>query len=599
MMRSAFPRKAQFVAPKLSCQEQQRRTKMFERRLERGGKDGHYYVLKRGGGHTAEIPADKLFMISDLLLDLDAEDNRQVRPFDAADEAKYKEVWNIDQARLKRKTWVQELKERVDWTREKMLEASMRPVSAWVPGNHDILSVALRGAPATMLEALPQINAEGNEPSPVIPMIPDQRKGSDIINTICSENGITDRALENDDLLLHWFRMRQGHLDLSRRLNTAHPPTMPLIMEIREAQSIASLRRLVSRHFSSDFEGITFYAHLSYEVRDACIRIIAQDETDNQARLEVLAFLGNLKERLSSQGAHIGWPLWGLCLRLSAVIATPQATMEYFKSGIEHDLWIQGAEAVDDVVLSLGAYFHHLSTPSGMTTMNAYDRQTLLHSLTDTIGECEHASETKSFRSLFLLPPDSSPVETTQQALNIYKTYILLLGHLGAVRTLWKEWHFIAPEGRDMKQENSHGTDLTKVFIIAAKSILAVAAPCEHDSMEDLDFVECVDLDSSAIEDQDTELWLKAQKQEVDSLNNGDIREALGCPLDTQGTRNKERRLPRPGIPVIDPRNAGIPVVSTSPEQRWVSLHSALRMSQDEIRGQTEEACMALDNANS
>lgn len=555
MMRTVAARRPQVVKPTLGAGAQQTRQKTFIKREDKNGEI--YYALNRWGRAKPKPPPDReLFQINDLLLDLDDMDSRHVRTCTEDDEAQMLKQWSVDPKRQALKSRLQDLVSEVDWSRRKVFEMSMEPTSTWRLRSHDILSAALNGAPSSPSPGPPVdfsddqqgfANVLGTETL-------GQRQQSNTLHTICSKNGIPGYVKQDDELLLHWFQLR-NQLAQSEQQTSKPPSPTQFVSALREQDTVLGIRRLVSQCLSSGLDATSFHQTLHYgqgrppsslsrEVRDACVNSLNNCQEKTATCLDLLAFLGNLSHRLSASGAHIGEPLCGLGLSLSAEMGKPAATMGYLDMAFRDGYF--GDEALNDVLDTLETYSHHLSVNPESRFLDISDRQTLLSLLTG-IRNDTHAAESHtahgSIRSLaihFLRERRDDGV--TLLALEIYRAYIVLLGRLGAVASLWQEWRLSGAEldglirnGNLLMPEGQTEEVVVQAFRNAIGASLSVVALRDDAASTDLDLAGCATRDLEAIEEQNQDAWLECHQQEAHPMRRllgGNIRAVLGLPLD-------------------------------------------------------------------
>ncbi|KAJ4170113.1 hypothetical protein NW754_006256 [Fusarium falciforme] len=468
MMRTAAVRRPQVAKPTLNAGAQQIRQKTFIKREDKSGEI--YYAVNRWGRAKPKKPPNReLFQINNLLLDLDDMDSRHVRTCTKDDEAQMLKHWSVDPKRQALRSRLDELLSEVDWSRRKVFEISMEPTSSWRLGSHDILSAALNGAPSS------------SSPGPPVDSS-DRQQG---FHTICSKNGIPGHAKQDDQLLLHWFQLR-NQLAQSEQQTNKPPSPSQLASALREQDTVISIR----------------------------------------------------------SGAHIGEPLCGLGLRLSAEMGKPAATMEYLDMAFRDEYF--GDEALGDVLDTLETYSHHLRVSSESRFLDMSDRQTLLSLLTG-IRNDTHAAESHtahgSIRSIAIhFLRERRDDGATLLALEIYRAYIVLLGRLGAVASLWQEWRLSGAEleglirkGNLLMPEGQTEEIVVESFRKAIGASLSVVALRDDAASTDLDLAGCATRDLEAIEEQNQDAWLGCQQQEAHPMRgllDGDIRAALGLPLD-------------------------------------------------------------------
>lgn len=555
MMRTAAARRPQVAKPTLNAGAQQIRQKTFIKREDKSGEI--YYAVNRWGRAKPKKPPNReLFQINNLLLDLDDMDSRHVRTCTEDDEAQMLKHWSVDPKRQALRSRLQELLSEVDWSRRKVFEMSMKPTSSWRLGSHDILSAALNGTPSSSSPGPPVDSSDGQQGFANVLRTETlgQRQQSNTLHTICSKNGIPEHAKQDDELLLHWFQLRNQLAQFEQQTDKPPSPSQ-LASALREQDTVIGIRRLVSQCLSSGLDATSFHqtlhngqgrppSSLSSDVRDACANILNGCQEKGATCHDLLAFLGNLSQRLSSSGAHIGEPLCGLGLRLSAEMGKPAATMEYLDIAFRDGYF--GDEALGDVLDTLETYSHHLSVNSESRFLDMSDRQTLLSLLTG-IRNDTHAAESHtahgSIRSIAIhFLRERRDDGATLLALEIYRAYIVLLGRLGAVASLWQEWRLSGAEfeglirnGNLLMPEGQTEEIVVESFRNAIGASLSVVALRDDAASTDLDLAGCATRDLEAIEEQNQDAWLGYQQQEAHPMRgllDGDIRAALGLPLD-------------------------------------------------------------------
>ncbi|KAM0198789.1 hypothetical protein ACHAPA_000987 [Fusarium lateritium] len=400
--------------------------KMFWKRSNEQG--GVYYVVNKKQQHPKRPKENEYFQINDLLLDLDDMFSKTVRPVEEEDDVRALKKWSRDYKRERIQRELHKLERTLDWSRLEAFNIRSGSSNSWQLGSHDIFSAALR-APSRA----PLIDrSEGSAISTTMTR-------HDTLQRICSKNGISNQIVTNDSLLLQWFQ-KQTQLSESGQ-NSKIPRSLPLQLSaaLKNQDSITSMRRLVSQLLSSDPSSISGSSanDMSSDIREACETLWKPDVL--QTSYDLLVFLGNLDQRLLARGSHIGGPLCGFGLRLSAAICKPSVTRKYLSMGSESGYWIEGEQGLRDIQDSLETYMRHFSTTSSSTSPGLMARQGLLKLLVGDANQ-ESTSPQESFRSLIIsyLQGDSKQ-GTMQTALSAYRTYIVLLGHLGARALLLHE----------------------------------------------------------------------------------------------------------------------------------------------------------------
>lgn len=519
MIRSAASRAPALANTELCAGAHQRRFKTFVRRVDKN--DEVYYTLARKGlspDPSSPVQYD-FFEMPDLLLDLDAEGTRNVRAFGDEDEQHMKGQWAVVPRRTAVKARLRQFEEQVYESRRKAHEILSRPTNIWRITSHDILSAALCGAPVESLATRPS-----NE-------TPGLQTGSQILEQIRVENGIPPHAAEEDEQLLRWMILRRKSLEQSRhKREEAAPTPMQLSEALRTQISITGVRRLVFQCLATgtSITGFTTQSgskpDLNLEIREASERVLRRDPEDRTSILEALSFIGNLSERLSRLNAGVGAPLCGLGLKLSAEAGLLETTSEWLYRGHDANLWSNDTEAPKDVLSTLNSLRSTLSNAHETGLHHVQNRQLLFQLLTG-IDENDAISP-DSFRALATLYLKDNSHVPAQQALEVYESYISLLGQLGATRMLWKEWRLSAPQAR--KRPNDR---MAAVFGEAVRQSAHVIAASDGEARSDVSLDECATLDYHAIEMQDASTWRRAVGVSKEDFEIGDVLSALDLPL--------------------------------------------------------------------
>lgn len=517
LLRSVAPRGQQLVNVELRSRAHQKRYKAFVRKTDDDG--GVYYVHtnRKQRGYSPRVPeVSELFQMPNLLLDLDAEDARNIRSCDEEDLKRMGMRWGPHEKREAVKARVLELESQIHLARHKMFNISSHPTHIWHITPHDILSAAIRGAPAdTRPSELPGRSVQGSQSWDEVN--PDTASAT--TRALAVNNAIPSHAMDNDALLLHWLLIRQEQGGNSSHYRTLRPPSPgDFVKALKQQPSIAGIRRLVFRSLDAGFDPSSIRAGLHSEngdgleafsllVRSACLRALDQSESRSTACVEALTFVGNLSQRLGRFEAEIEPALNGLALKLSAENGVTEAMSDYFYTGFSLDHWTQSALAADDVASALGHYLSLLEAEQTKSLRASPERQLLLQMLTGL--DEDNVLSPVSVRSIALSVSESPEAAYIDPGYLIYTRYIAILGHLGAIRTLWREWHESAPVMIQRVKPEANWLEagaldgLTGVFTTAFRSSVGMAVMMEHTTPPELSLPECVTLDYFSIDKQD------------------------------------------------------------------------------------------------
>ncbi|KAL7798480.1 hypothetical protein V8C37DRAFT_367997 [Trichoderma ceciliae] len=507
----------------------QRRAKAFVRRIDKNNEVYYTISNKRPPKSPDSIPVrDDFFEMPDLLLDLDAEGSRFVRPVDEADEERLERRWDVNPKRLAVQDHLKDLQKQISESRRKADDILSNPTNIWRLNSHDILSAALRGTRAAVAQTHTATTTSDASygPGKLAP-----RQDSGLLETLCQENGIPSHATQDDRILLGWMLLRYENLKRSIKNRSEESLShLQLSAALRNQTSITGIRRLVFHSLRPIETAKTYFPErkgvdddprgtpdVTNEIRIACLNVLNQHPEKATAHLEILSFIGNLAARLSLHGGNSGPALTGLALRLSAAAGIIGATSEWLHRGGVNNTWKQYAPPSSDVAEALGAFIQHLRNTGKGGVFSVQDRQLLLQLLTG-IDE-HHSLSGESFRSLALFYLGEQSKVPTNEAYDMYESYITLLGHLGAVRTLWKEWHVSRPIVMRCLKPSDDFQRLGLLYEASLLDALHVAAPLETRGFPDMELNECVALDYHSIDSQDTTSWLTTRRETAASAN--------------------------------------------------------------------------------
>ena len=530
MLRSlSFPRSCPSTASAGAVAQQKRfASKMFIPKKDKKGR--RFYILNDKRRGNARKPLDwELFAINDLLLDLDAENCRSVRDFSEQDEAAMEKRWTVNYIQQRNRDWVDGLEDDVNRSRQKLFELSNNPVNPWRARRHDMLSLALQGVPVPKTQS-------SNQGSPDL-TTPDSLSAwqySDTVNAVLSENSIPTHATETDAKLLNWLKLRHSISGSSRRRKETAPSDAQIMKQVTAQKSIVGIRRLVMQLLASGFNETHFNEKLSRQIRNACCDIIEQTNSANLDSLELLTFVGTLKEKLYSKGSFLGGPLCGLALRHSAKLLKPEVTLDYLSLGFMHNIWLSEELPFSDVASTLNAYNVGLNETKQTALRDVINPEALLRALAGVSEEGKTHQE--SFRSIVVSGFGNRQGLKSDTILALYKEYILLLGRLGAAATLWREWRLIYPLAKEHFRKDELLSNYVESIFDKAANMVTRVGRCDQKVQAHPGPVECVILDYQAMKawtDEGTSERKATCTDTADESNIGKIRrDTLDLSLD-------------------------------------------------------------------
>ncbi len=371
----------------------------------------------------------QLYEIPMSVLDLDAENNTQVRPYDEAMEAEETTKWRAAHASIDALAERLAAVSREVDAAEARMRATAEAPGPWRVSDRDVWSVALRGVPGTKMAAREQGREQDttHEPS--------------LISELLFRNGISARTATDGGktipFLLHRQRIAAKHdLATGAALRQALVACRDLV-EVRRLL-VQAMRTATGRAVVAD-ESAAVAARLQSFLDD-------QGTTALAALAEQTStLLLNLRFSFASQGApELPPTLCSLGLRAAAAAGEPGAMQRFLEIGLtaryypENSSVLLSGQPVSAVLSALSTI--HAGLQAHDTAASAYEgkRAELFSLLTgeSLVGAPSSPAEEVSFRAaLGLRAHDgSSPVAPGVRAL-----YRAVLGGLGGVRTLWEE----------------------------------------------------------------------------------------------------------------------------------------------------------------
>ncbi|KAK5990160.1 hypothetical protein PT974_08426 [Cladobotryum mycophilum] len=526
MIRSSTLLASQLASTELRCvRSQQKRFKSFVRKVDKNN-DVYYTVAKREDRpqDPESTQQNEFFEMPDLLLDLDAEGNRNVRTSDEADEERMKSKWDINPKRLVVQARLKEFEREIFEARRKFSNTISHQTSMWRLSQHDILTAALFGSPGSIEHG----RVENTEPEQQLQHSYTQQN-FEFIGSLGVENGLPHHAAKKDSLFLEWLRLRRGALVSIERRVDRPCPSHKLVKALNIEPSIKGVRRMIFQNLAERTDIASYTNYLGFasgrspniprEIRDACLRI-CNDSEGSEPYLETLSFLGNLAERFSANGIPLGATLHGLALRISAEAGLPATSGLWIHRGYADNVWVHGTDVSEDIVAAMDAFLGSLRYAEGAGLNQPHERQLLFQVLT---GLDEHSSlAPDSFRTLstfYLHMKNNTPIE---QSFAIFERYITLLGQLGAIRTLWHEGQAPANWARTKLTREKRQGEVDALFHKALASALQVAVIPPEETAADLSYEESVTLDYHSIASQNPNTWFETRDDTATSSISND-----------------------------------------------------------------------------
>jgi hypothetical protein len=399
------------------------------------------------------------FQIPEVVLDLDSYDSKDVRVYTEKDEESQRRIWKSntpDVITNKVAGFEKELR-RSDQCLESIQTDSL---NVWQVSRFDILATAINGYRCE--ESHPTDNGghtklgfdvfEGNS----------RNFTNSSIKNVISMNGIPTRIRLDDKTLLQWA--------LHRQRAAAGPPrdAMSFTAGLKDLQTFTEIRRLVSSTIQTE-TGAKLAAQRADDIATCCIRLAKQQKVGLGT---MLPFLNSLQLRLLDKDLQLGQSLCGLALMSSAAAFQLQATLKFFRIGLENGYW--GPKATGNVSASvqiaLELLLHALKSPSrelaalpnGPNTIEG--RLGLFCLLTGRSLDAPHGKQSSGLRATVTQNPDTH---------GIYFYYIHVLAELGAHRTLVAELLQSSATSRSINDSANHrkflGFTIRELFVSALR----------------------------------------------------------------------------------------------------------------------------------
>lgn len=362
-----------------------------------------------------------LYEIPYVVLDLDAEDNPRVRSYTDQDEKDQTARWShnpkVDALSDRLHIFRHELRQS-----DKLWKAPLGPFDQRRLSDRDLLSVAFLGASSRGKDAP---TGSHNLDTPV-----DQGSLGNTTELLAS-NGIPQRILEDDiktvNFMFHWQELHEPQLANNEDIGKLKSELSRL--------SLHQLRRVAAQLLQTD-AGSRLLSLCGDEVYFSLVDA-GQQRHGLQLRVgndptEVLVFLNNIAISLGARNIGVPASLRGLGLRLSSKLFYLPAMANFLRpspqGGQDGELGSVDASAIHETLHSILGHMHsQQAVPFG----GSFQRRSEIFNLLTG----------RSISSGTMKPSIRAMISASNDFREAYKSYILLLGEVGAVRSIWHEWH--------------------------------------------------------------------------------------------------------------------------------------------------------------
>lgn len=466
--------------------------KALQRHRDEEG-NAFYTVSKWGEGRGEPSPqsvnAKKSFLISDLLLDLDAYEVAGVRPYDSQDHERYAELFRTTGRRGEVEKSVQELAKALDQSRLSVRKVVLHPAHPKRITDGDIMSTALRPPPSLgpiytpskgvhpsatsggdneadgevekydikflnhvhpkrqrssavrfgTRETVNCVRTKYDEIRRVTDFDEKARQESDFTRQVWQANGIPENATQNDEHLIRWMLLRQHN---SAFIGDKNGPPEPedivgAIKEIQEQggsglENIASIRRIIFHavNAGSNLRGSGREGNVAVQMLESIRAALEIDFREKHLAFEVWTFVNNLSLRPGVM-ENRDMALAVLCLRLraAATLGYLKLMATYLDRGV--DFRALTSHDVRAILSSLNVSF------TQTTELQSIENRRLLFRI--LTGEGQNGPvEGDSLRKFALLEETKEEIGGTPKS-PVYKRYTTLLERVGTFDSLWGE----------------------------------------------------------------------------------------------------------------------------------------------------------------
>ncbi|KAI1393487.1 uncharacterized protein F4822DRAFT_14856 [Hypoxylon trugodes] len=350
----------------------------------------------------------KTFEASSLILDLDAEDNRYVRPYDKdVDSIIAQKVF--EEELVKRR--VAEFEQISQDNEDRFNATATNQFGAWRISDLDVLSTALDGPPVSETERPNNAHSFGEIKGDVFKM-----------------NGIPTQVWNSNSRSLAYMVRRQ---EMAQRRQPSIGEEALLEDTLQKCHSFLEVERLVSNVIQTP-EGLQILSKCTESLGQIC-EVVAPTTTPPQ----MLPFLNDLVLNLDSQGLHISssllWRAFWACLecgifsmaqRYTKMIHSRKYTLDKKQAFASLKLLSNSIPTLwrEDIDIRFGSdTTHKLLAIYGLLTGRILGEEQPQPSLLDIVVGNQNIFNSKNSR--------------------IFDLYVATLARLGAVRTLWYLWH--------------------------------------------------------------------------------------------------------------------------------------------------------------
>lgn len=364
------------------------------------------------------------YNVSELILDLEAEDSAYVRPYNEEIDGVPRSAWAQHTIESRSKVRRVAIFER----QSKEYEAKSRSVqtdkfSAWRISDHDILSVVLANSPSARINPDTSPGSDSHTLNDIHPLR--TPRASRLVQILLENNGIPDHVWNSTSKTVTYM-LRSQQLAHRRRPSLEDAELFP--EALHRCHSFVTFERLVTNMLQTPrgCQIVSLY-------NDALLSVLSKMENTTPPA-EMLPFLHNLILSLESQDLPITFLLLWRAFKTSLLSQAFIPARKYLN--MIHDK----GHALDDVqikeALRILVTIWQSGKPAISSRMAAHATPQLLAVYSLLTGR-EPWEETSR--------PSLNDAKTRDPShlhnrIHVPKEYITCLAHLGAFRTMWYVW---------------------------------------------------------------------------------------------------------------------------------------------------------------
>lgn len=427
-----------------------------------------WYTIKSKLQRIKRPENPKFFEMPDLVIDLDAEDQKGIREFNLQDENIARKRWGVNHKREAMETFVSRLESDAAHLRQSWADILAQPSNPWRITPHDLISVALGGVTSGTLATNLRGIGPADDPA--------------YLHFLCEMNGIPEYAIADDKSVLEWMLIRKEAMEQIVSQQSGQLPSATDFFEaLQVASSLLELRRVIATcslgSLGNEHNAITAFGqdgNIAVAIEDAIRRLLNAAEPESpemeNAIRQAMTIVGNAEINLQDQNPRVSALLWAFGSQLAkshSLVATIESIRRCLQAEHEHAV-PEVSNIVADMIDGLASTLEDLYQRDPAHIYHMTEAPALLGILIGNPNIEDH-ERTYSVRSFVL---DSRHLSLDLR-LNLYKSYIALLGRLGAVRVLWLEHQhrFQVMKGLDVEYR-----DLSSAEAEISQAILAAAS---------------------------------------------------------------------------------------------------------------------------